>query len=231
MGKGWRLMAAWFQVNCPHCTAALQVRLGVGNATVECARCEKDFVVQVQPAHLPSADAAARKRPQRKALQADSSPRPTLTAYKIFMKSEMAMVRKQLPNCSPHGHFRVASTRWHDSPMNPKNMVTGAPARTDASSDACSDDVPVGGDGARADARAAREEGGAGNGEESDDDEDHTSFLRGPVRGPVRRGRPPAPNAAVLQEAQLRLQRGVKRACPSSVRRPGRVILQTDPQA
>ena len=213
------MAAAWFQVYCPLCTAALQVRLGVGNTTVECALCEKEFVTQVQPAHLPE-DAAEGKRPQRKVLESGSSPRPMLTAYNIFMKGETARVRKQLPNCSENGQFRVAAARWHDSLMNPKNLATGAQARTDASSD----DVQMGGGGAHAHT-AARVEGGAGNGEavvagcpaggevlDSDEDEDPTAMFRRPMRGPVRRGRPPAPNASVLEEAQSRLQRGMSAA-------------------
>lgn len=214
-------MSGWFQVNCPLCDAALQVRLSVGNTTVACAECEEQFVAQLQRAHLP-AEAASAKRPQRKdPLPAGRSHRASLTAYNIFMKHELPKVRKEQPGRTELGHFLEASSRWHDSPMNPKNLVAGAaPARVGSSgNDESVDDVFM--DARETLAGGATEEGvgegeeerraaAGGNGSEASSDEDDlanaAAILSGRPRVPARRGRPPTKNDAVLHTAREKLR-------------------------
>ena len=49
----------WFQVTCPKCTGALQVRLPEGVTSVQCSQCKAVFAVQVQPVALAPPGGAA----------------------------------------------------------------------------------------------------------------------------------------------------------------------------
>ena len=91
--KACGCMAAWFQVNCPHCDAALQVRLAVGNTTVACAECDQHFVAQLQPAHLPAEAASAKRLRRKDPVPANRSRRPFLTRHTIleYMYSDLVL--------------------------------------------------------------------------------------------------------------------------------------------
>ena len=146
--------AAWFQVNCPACDAALQVRLSEGNTEVVCAQCDKEFVVQVPRAHL--AAATSQRLPQRKE---PPHRRLLLGAYQTFMKHELRKVRKEHPELTKMAVWCAASAHWHDSPMNPARATAAHAADGDDAND-----EPTRG---RIDAVAADT---ATNGEQSDDD-------------------------------------------------------------
>ena len=195
-------VAAWFQVNCPACDAALQVRLFEGNSEVVCAQCDKNFVVQVQEAHLPPT--TAQRLPQRKEPQ--QMRRPVINAYNIFMKRELVKVRKEQPNLTKLAVWLAASARWRDS-QNPDNGAHAAHG-----------DDANGGDEIRGRHDAAAT-GTASNDGQSDDDssldaEEVRRVLggRGSGGGSGRcgaRGRPPAaPNPAILRDAQDTLRSG-----------------------
>ena len=113
----------WFQVTCPSCTAQLQVRLPEGITSVQCSQCKAVFAVQIQPTALdshaaPMGSKKSRKRKQEK--DPNATPR-ALSAYNVFMKSEVAKVKAQHPDLLHREAFKLAAERWQASPMNPQN--------------------------------------------------------------------------------------------------------------
>ena len=125
----------WFQVTCPKCTGALQVRLPEGVTSVQCSQCKAVFAVQVQPVALapPGGPVPPVKRSRKRKKDAPGSgggaeeivggsqaPR-TLSAYNVFMKSEVAKVKMEHPSLPHREAFKLAAERWQASPMNPQN--------------------------------------------------------------------------------------------------------------
>jgi LSD1 subclass zinc finger protein len=121
----------WFQVTCPKCTGALQVRLPEGVTSVQCSQCKAVFAVQVQPVALAPPGGPApppkRSRKRKKELPGgmgedpSSQPTRTLSAYNVFMKSEVAKVKAEHPTLAHREAFKLAAERWQASPMNPQN--------------------------------------------------------------------------------------------------------------
>lgn len=121
----------WFQVTCPKCTGALQVRLPEGVTSVQCSQCKAVFAVQVQPIALapPNGPVPPVKRSRKRkkdgsgggGLDADGQPSRTLSAYNVFMKSEVARVKAEHPQLAHREAFKLAAERWQASPMNPQN--------------------------------------------------------------------------------------------------------------
>ena len=159
-------MMTWFQVTCPKCTAALQVRLPEGVTSVQCSQCKAVFAVQVQPVALNSssgsAPAAKRSRKRKKdstgaspsAAGGSGQPQPprALSAYNVFMKGEVAKVKSEHPELAHREAFKLAAERWQSSPMNPQNGGDRFPLKLD---DGTAAGTAVGGGG-----------GGGGGGEE-----------------------------------------------------------------
>ena len=123
-------MMQWFQVTCPNCTGALQVRLPEGVTAVQCSQCKAVFAVQVQPIALstsaqqpPMKRSRKRKSVDKNAAAAGSSGEPprTLSAYNVFMKGEVAKVKGEHPELPHREAFKLAAERWQASPMNPQN--------------------------------------------------------------------------------------------------------------
>ena len=130
----------WFQVTCPKCTGALQVRLPEGVTSVQCSQCKAVFAVQVQPIALtpPGGPQPIPKRSRKR--KKDSSvhdprdghidpatgnptggPPRALSAYNVFMKGEVARVKTEHPELPHREAFKLAAERWQASPMNPQN--------------------------------------------------------------------------------------------------------------
>jgi len=121
----------WFQVTCPNCTSALQVKLPEGVTSVQCSQCKAVFAVQVQPVALTppgSVPAVKRSRKRKKdghegeygASSSKDQPR-ALSAYNVFMKGEVANVKSEHPELPHREAFKLAAERWQSSPMNPQN--------------------------------------------------------------------------------------------------------------
>ena len=142
-------LMTWFQVTCPKCTGALQVRLPEGVTSVQCSQCKAVFAVQVQPVALSStagsAPAAKRSRKRKKesgaaaaasaahggaAAGASQAPR-ALSAYNVFMKGEVAKVKQEHPSLAHRDAFKLAAERWQSSPMNPQNGGDRFPLKLD----------------------------------------------------------------------------------------------------
>ena len=86
--------ASWFQVNCPACTAALQVRLTAGETSVACSEalsCHEVFTVKVLPAMLKAAEAAPPIVTRH--VDKEAAPRRAVTTYNLYIKSEGARLR------------------------------------------------------------------------------------------------------------------------------------------
>jgi len=117
----------WFQVTCPNCTAALQVRLPEGVTSVQCSQCKAVFAVQVQPIALNTSGQAPLAKRSRKRKTGDKgggsndAPARTLSAYNVFMKCEVAKVKNEHPELPHREAFKLAAERWQSSPMNPQN--------------------------------------------------------------------------------------------------------------
>ena len=116
----------WFQVTCPSCTVALQVRLPEGVTSVQCSQCKAVFAVQVQPIALSAASMPAPKRSRKRKSGGDKSgaqgePNRMLSAYNVFMKGEVAKVKAEHPELVHRDAFKLAAERWQTSPMNPQN--------------------------------------------------------------------------------------------------------------
>ena len=151
-------LMTWFQVTCPQCSGALQVRLPEGVTSVQCSQCKAVFAVQVQPVALMpgaagSAPPAKRSRKRKKdsigndpaGNFSSNGPQPprALSAYNVFMKSEVAKVKGEHPSLAHREAFKLAAERWQASPMNPQNGGDRFPLKAD-------------GDGAGSDAMAAQ---------------------------------------------------------------------------
>ena len=117
--------AAWFQVNCPACTAALQVRLGEGSTRVACSdalECKAVFTVEVHSSMLKDLAApAATTRYTVKSARA-------LTAYNLFIKSETARLQRLDRTLDRKAAWSRAAAGWATSLMNPKAASAGATA-------------------------------------------------------------------------------------------------------
>ena len=117
----------WFQVTCPNCTAALQVRLPEGVTSVQCSQCKAVFAVQVQPIALStsSSQPAVKRSRKRKSIDKNNpgsaDVNRTLSAYNVFMKGEVAKVKSEHPELPHREAFKLAAERWQSSPMNPQN--------------------------------------------------------------------------------------------------------------
>jgi len=120
----------WFQVTCPSCAAALQVKLPEGVTSVQCSQCKAVFGVQVQPTALAAQSVpAAGKRSRKRKTDKDTSGVPrTLSAYNVFMKGEVAKVKSEHPELAHREAFKMAAERWQASPMNPQNGGERFPA-------------------------------------------------------------------------------------------------------
>jgi LSD1 subclass zinc finger protein len=119
----------WFQVTCPNCTAALQVRLPEGVTTVQCSQCKAVFAVQVQPVALntSSTQAPTKRSRKRKSSTADKSsgevPR-TLSAYNVFMKGEVAKVKGEHPELPHREAFKLVC---HPTPVQERPAARAQP--------------------------------------------------------------------------------------------------------
>lgn len=103
----------WFQVTCPSCAAALQVKLPEGVTSVQCSQCKAVFAVQVQPTALtshtqPPGGGRGRSR-KRKADKDSTAPPRTLSAYNVFMKGEVAKVKGEHPELPHREAFKMVS--------------------------------------------------------------------------------------------------------------------------
>ena len=188
-------MMTWFQVTCPKCTGALQVRLPEGVTSVQCSQCKAVFAVQVQPVALNSssgsAPAAKRSRKRKKdstgaspsAAGGSGQPQPprALSAYNVFMKGEVAKVKSEHPELAHREAFKLAAERWQSSPMNPQNGGDRFPLKLDdgtaagtaavggeegAGEDGAADEG-IGDEGGGADEAGAGEEDAGGMGEDA----------------------------------------------------------------
>ena len=99
----------WFQVTCPSCAAALQVKLPEGVTSVQCSQCKAVFGVQVQPTALAAQSVpAAGKRSRKRKTDKDTSGVPrTLSAYNVFMKGEVAKVKSEHPELAHREAFKM----------------------------------------------------------------------------------------------------------------------------
>ena len=99
----------WFQVTCPSCAAALQVKLPEGVTSVQCSQCKAVFAVQVQPTALAAqAQPAAGKRSRKRKTEKDNNAPPrTLSAYNVFMKGEVAKVKGEHPELPHREAFKM----------------------------------------------------------------------------------------------------------------------------
>ena len=100
----------WFQVTCPSCAAALQVKLPEGVTSVQCSQCKAVFGVQVQPTALSaqSVPAAGKRSRKRSKTEKDTNAPPrTLSAYNVFMKGEVAKVKNEHPELAHREAFKM----------------------------------------------------------------------------------------------------------------------------
>lgn len=105
----------WFQVTCPNCTSALQVKLPEGVTSVQCSQCKAVFAVQVQPVALtPPGSVPAVKRSRKRKKEGDeygastSKDQPrALSAYNVFMKGEVANVKAEHPELPHREAFKL----------------------------------------------------------------------------------------------------------------------------
>jgi len=186
----------WFQVTCPNCTAALQVRLPEGVTSVQCSQCKAVFAVQVQPIALSTASSQPlAKRSRKRKSSGDNKqgggaePSRTLSAYNVFMKGEVAKVKSEHPELPHREAFKLAAERWQSSPANPQNggerfpLKNAAPPMVMASGldESAEGGMPVTGDagpssagvsGAIADDAAAAPEDEEDDGGEDEDEDD-----------------------------------------------------------
>ena len=58
---------AWFQVACPNCAAALQVKLPAGVTAVHCSQCEEVFRVDVPVSAVPERELSSRAKANARA--------------------------------------------------------------------------------------------------------------------------------------------------------------------
>ena len=120
-------LAGWFQVVCPMCDAALQVRLPEGTSSVRCSRalnCAADFRVFVPAVALKDAvpvgdDQVRRARP----LDEDKEP-SALVLYRAFMKTELARLRHDERGLARPEAMKRAAAAWRRAPANPMNGAT-----------------------------------------------------------------------------------------------------------
>ena len=110
----------WFQVTCPSCAAALQVKLPEGVTSVQCSQCKAVFGVQVQPTALASQSVpAAGKRSRKRKTEKDTSAPPrTLSAYNVFMKGEVAKVKTEHPELPHREAFKMVRERSAPRPAS-----------------------------------------------------------------------------------------------------------------
>ena len=166
----------WFQVTCPSCTAALQVRLPEGVTSVQCSQCKAIFAVQVQPIALNmsgSAPVAKRSRKRKSGKDAGSTdPSRQLSAYNVFMKGEVAKVKSEHPELQHRDAFKLAAERWQSSPMNPQNGGERFPLKAPIEQELLPLPVEGGGSADVGGAGYAMEDGDGddGDGEEAGDD-------------------------------------------------------------
>ena len=118
-GFGTSAPASWFQVNCPSCTAALQVRLAEGSWPVACSqvlRCKAIFTVKVHASMLktPEAPPVASKRHTVRVAQA-------VHTYNLFIKIEAKRLRTLDRTLTAAHAWTLAAAGWAASQMNPKN--------------------------------------------------------------------------------------------------------------
>ena len=147
--------ASWFQVNCPACTAALQVRLAAGETSVACSEalsCHEVFTVKVLPTMLKAAEAAPPIVTRH--VDKEAAPRRVLTTYNLYMKSEIARLRRADQTLDLQAAWKRAGVGWADAPMNPKNAPAGPPAAATAAA-APPPPAPAGAAAAAAAARTA----------------------------------------------------------------------------
>ena len=122
-GFGTSAPASWFQVNCPSCTAALQVRLAEGSWPVACSqalKCHAIFTVKVHAQMLkaPEALPVASKRHSVRVARA-------VNAYNLFIKIEAKRLRTLDRTLKAADAWTLAAAGWAASPMNPKNAPAG----------------------------------------------------------------------------------------------------------
>ena len=129
-GFGTSAPASWFQVNCPSCTAALQVRLAEGSWPVACSQvlqCKAIFTVKVHASMLktPEAPPVASKRHTVRVAQA-------VHTYNLFIKIEAKRLRTLDRTLTAAHAWTLAAAGWAVSPMNPKNAPAGVTATATA---------------------------------------------------------------------------------------------------
>lgn len=111
----------WFQVTCPSCAAALQVKLPEGVTSVQCSQCKAVFGVQVQPTALAaqSAPASGKRSRKRKSEKDTNAPPRTLSAYNVFMKGEVAKVKSERPELPHREAFKMVRVPIQNSSRVP----------------------------------------------------------------------------------------------------------------
>jgi len=106
-------MMQWFAVGCPSCAIHLQVKLPEGITSVQCSECKAVFAVQIQPATLatvpqPGSSKKSRKRSSTDKDDKKAPPRP-LSAYNLFMKTEVTKVKGEHPELVHRDAFKMVS--------------------------------------------------------------------------------------------------------------------------
>ena len=106
---------------------------------MQCSQCKAVFAVQVQPVALAQSlqepvpkRSRKRKKEGSAASNADGDaavPPRTLSAYNVFMKSEVAKVKNEHPQLAHREAFKLAAEHWQSSPMNPQNGGERFPLR------------------------------------------------------------------------------------------------------
>lgn len=148
------------------------MRLPEGVTSVQCSQCKAVFAVQVQPSALMPSEKGpppkrSRKRkksdtinvtvgPEGNMVQSETPKEPprALSAYNVFMKSEVQRVKTENPQLPHREAFKMAAERWQASPMNPQNGGERFPQKfsAGASAAAAAATATEGGGGAPADA-------------------------------------------------------------------------------
>ena len=101
----------WFSFTCPSCALTLQAKLPEGITSVQCSGCKSVFAVQIQPTVAgPSGPAGQHKKGARKRSKIDkegnTAPR-VLNAYNVFMKEELAKVKREHPELIHKDAFKM----------------------------------------------------------------------------------------------------------------------------
>jgi LSD1 subclass zinc finger protein len=119
----------WFSVSCPSCAIHLQAKLPEGITSVQCSECRTVFAVQISPTSV--APQPVKKSRKRSKTEKDPTAAPRqLSAYNLFMKEEVAKVKREHPELVHREAFKMVSCRI----ISPCDTLDPAPqAMTDRS--------------------------------------------------------------------------------------------------